>query len=52
MEVWESLAAMGTFFQSAAAGEAFQAAGIPPAQPTVFPITALVADLVAEAPLG
>jgi quinol monooxygenase YgiN len=52
MEVWESPAAMGTFFQSAAAGEAFQAAGIPPAQPTVFPITALVADLVAEAPLG
>jgi len=43
VEVWESAATMGAFFQSAAAGAAFQAAGIPPAQPTVFPVSALAA---------
>ena len=43
MEVWESPEAMGAFFRSAAAGAAFQAAGIPPAQPTVFPVSAYVA---------
>lgn len=43
VEVWESPEAMGAFFQSAEAGAAFQAAGIPPAQPTVFPVFTLAA---------
>ena len=43
MEVWESPEAMGAFFQSAAAGAAFQAAGIPPAEPVVFPVHTHVA---------
>ena len=43
VEVWESPEAMGAFFQSAAAGAAMQAAGIPPAQPTIFPVATLVA---------
>ncbi len=43
VEVWESEAAMGAFFRSAAAGAAFQAAGIARAQPTVFPVSALAA---------
>lgn len=43
MEVWESSEAMGAFFQSAAAGAAMQAAGIPLAQPTIFPVATLVA---------
>ncbi|MDQ3514529.1 MAG: hypothetical protein M3462_12905 [Chloroflexota bacterium] len=43
VEVWESPEAMGAFFQSAAAGAAFQAGGIPPAQPTIFPVFALAA---------
>jgi quercetin dioxygenase-like cupin family protein len=50
MEVWESPEAMGAFFQSAAAGAAFQAAGIPPAQPTVFPVSTLVAAASPAAP--
>ena len=47
VEVWESPEAMGAFFQSPAAAEAFQAAAIPPAQPMVFPVATLVA---AESP--
>lgn len=43
VEVWESEAAMGAFFQSAAAATAMKAAGIPPAQPTVFPVHTLAA---------
>jgi hypothetical protein len=43
MEVWESPEAMGAFFQSSIAQTAFQAAGIPPAQPTIFPVTAFTA---------
>jgi quinol monooxygenase YgiN len=43
MEVWESPEAMGAFFQSPAAGEAFQAAQIPPAEPAVFPVHTHVA---------
>ena len=44
MEVWESPEAMGGFFQSPAAGAAFQAAGIPPAEPVVFPVHTHVAS--------
>ena len=43
MEVWESPEAMGSFFQSPAAGAAFQAAGIPPAEPEIFPVHTHVA---------
>jgi hypothetical protein len=43
VEVWESPEAMSAFFQSAAAGAAMQAAGIPPVQPTIFPVATLVA---------
>ena len=41
VEVWESPEAMGAFFQSAAAGAAFQAAGVSPVQPQVFPVHTL-----------
>lgn len=41
VEVWESPEAMGAFFQSPAAGAAFQAAGVPPVAPQVFPVYAL-----------
>ncbi len=43
VEVWESPEAIDAFFRSAAAGAAFQAAGMPPVQPTVFPVSTLVA---------
>lgn len=43
VEVWESAEAMGAFFQSPAARAAFQAAGIGPAEPVVFPVSTLVA---------
>jgi hypothetical protein len=36
VEVWKSQALMGAFYQSAAARTAFQAAGIPPAQPAIY----------------
>ena len=48
MEVWESPEAMGRFFQSAEAGAAFQAAGIPPAEPAVFPVHTHVATAFAS----
>jgi quinol monooxygenase YgiN len=41
VEVWESPEAMGAFFQSPAARSAFQAAGIAPAAPEVFPVISL-----------
>ena len=37
VEVWESPEAMGAFFQSPAAGAAFQAGGFPRVEPAVFP---------------
>jgi hypothetical protein len=43
VEVWESPEVMGAFFQSAAAQAAFQVAGIPAAEPAVFPVAALTA---------
>lgn len=43
VEVWESPEVMGAFFQSAAAGAAFQAAGIPPVEPVVFQVHTHVA---------
>ena len=43
VEVCESPEAMGSFFQSPAAGAAFQAAGIPPTEPMVFPVHTHVA---------
>ena len=43
VEVWESAEVVGASFQSARAQAAFQAAGIPPAQPTIFPVSALAA---------
>ena len=49
VEVWESPEAMGAFFQSPAAGDAFQAAGIPPVQPVVSVVDTVVA---AEHPAG
>jgi hypothetical protein len=49
VEVWESPEAMGAFFQSPAAGAAFQAAGIPPAQPMVAAVDTLVAAAVPAA---
>lgn len=50
LEVWESPADMQHFFGSAAAQEVFQAAGIPPAQPTVFPVHTLFASSAAVTP--
>jgi hypothetical protein len=43
VEVWESPEAMGAFFQSPEAAAAFQAGGVPPLQPDVFPVDTLVA---------
>ncbi len=43
VEVWESPEAMGAFFQSPAAGAAFQAAGIAPVEPEIFPVHTHVA---------
>ncbi len=43
VEVWESPEAMGAFFQSPEAAAAFQAAGVTPVQPDIFPIDTLVA---------
>ena len=43
IEVWESPEQMGAFFQSPEAAAAFQAGGVPPLQPDVFPIDTLVA---------
>lgn len=43
VEVWESPEVMGAFYQSPAAGAAFQAAGIPPTQPAVSAVDTLVA---------
>jgi quinol monooxygenase YgiN len=43
VEVWESPDAMGAFFQSPAAGQAFQAAGVPPVQPVVTAVDTLAA---------
>jgi hypothetical protein len=40
MEIWQSPEMMGAFFQSAAARQAFQAAGISPAKPVIFPVSA------------
>lgn len=42
VEVWESPEAMGAFFQSDAAGAAFQAAGVPPVRPEIIPVHTLV----------
>jgi quinol monooxygenase YgiN len=44
VEVWESPDAMGAFFQSPAAGQAFQAAGVPPVRPVVTVVDTLVAS--------
>ncbi len=41
VEVWESPEAMGAFFQSETVRAAMQAAGIAPAQPSIFPVHAL-----------
>ena len=43
VEVWESLEAMGAFFQSPKASEAFRAANVPPAQPVISGVDTLVA---------
>lgn len=43
VEIWESPAAAEAFFASEATRRAFQMAGIPPAQPAVFPVHALAA---------
>jgi len=50
MEVWESTEAMSAFFKCVAAGAAFQAAGIPPAHPAVFPVSNFVAAVSPPAP--
>lgn len=49
IEVWESPEAMGAFFQSPAAGAAFQAAAVPPVQPVVSVVDTLVAAAVPAA---
>lgn len=41
IEVWESPEAMQTFFTSAAAATAFQAAQMPPVQPAIIPVHSL-----------
>jgi hypothetical protein len=43
VEVWESPTAVEAFFASDVARRAFQAAGIAPAQPAVFPVHTLAA---------
>lgn len=43
VEVWESVEAMGAFFQSPKASAAFQAAHVPPAQPMISSVDTLVA---------
>jgi hypothetical protein len=43
VEVWASPEEMGAFFQSPAAAAAFQAAGIRPSQPLIFPVSTFVA---------
>jgi hypothetical protein len=40
VEIWQSLEMMGAFIQSAAVRQAFQAAGISPTKPVVFPVSA------------
>jgi hypothetical protein len=46
VEVWESPEAMGAFFESPETAAAFQAGGVPPLPPDVFPVDTLVAAAV------
>jgi quinol monooxygenase YgiN len=43
IEVWESPEAVQTFFRSETARQAFEAAKIPPVQPTLLPVHTLAA---------